>query len=82
MNDEVSQKDSPIGLYRDPESGNFAGAIDVQQANAFVRVGFKLVEEGREAAQTTEKELAKLKNPPEHDSEDDGSSQGNKKGNK
>ena len=49
---------NPIGLYKDPQSGQTIGAIEEIQADAIVHLGFKLVEEGREAAMLSEKEIA------------------------
>jgi hypothetical protein len=51
---EKSTTVNPIGLYKDPESGNFMGCIEEIQADAAKRAGYVLVESGREAAMTPE----------------------------
>lgn len=63
MNDEQNPNEPAIGLYRDPESGQFIGALDANQAAAIERTGFKLFEAGREAAMTPQDELDALMNP-------------------
>jgi hypothetical protein len=70
---EVNPNEAQIGLYRDPESGNFVGCLDENQASAAIRVGFKLYEAGVDAAMRPESELDKLKNPPSHDTADEAS---------
>jgi hypothetical protein len=68
MNDEHNTNaEHPVGLYRDPESGQFVGAIDPIQADAMVRAGWVLFEAGREAAMATQEQIDVLRNPPEHD---------------
>jgi hypothetical protein len=52
-------QENPIGLYKDPQSGTFIGAIEEVQADAFVQLGYKLVEAGREAATLSDKQIAK-----------------------
>lgn len=68
-NNETSNNANPIGLYRDPESGQYIGALEEVQADAFVRVGFKLVKPGRDAAMTSETELQQLLSGPDPDRE-------------
>lgn len=57
MKDETSSSENPIGLYRDSASGTEIGAIDPVQADAYVRLGYKLVKEGREAAMKPQAEM-------------------------
>lgn len=57
---ESSTTEYPIGLYVDKESGQYVGATDPQQANAFVHVGFTLYKEGREAAEMSQKDIDAL----------------------
>lgn len=60
MNDENTSNSNPIGLYKDPRSNTYVGALDTNQANAFVRVGFEIYEEGRDAAMKSQEELDAL----------------------
>ena len=57
---ETSTKYNPIGLYYSPESGQYLGSLDEIQSDAFLRVGFKLVKEGLEAAKMTAKEITEF----------------------
>ena len=61
---EVAEKsnklENPVGLYKSEESGQYIGAVDPIQADAFVTVGFTLVKEGLEAAKMTAKEIDDL----------------------
>jgi len=43
MRNEQNPVDTPVGLYKDPESGMEIGALHEAQAAAFVRAGYKLV---------------------------------------
>lgn len=67
MNDETTNAPNPIGLYRDPESGQFVGAIDPIQADAFIQVGYKLFREGKEAAMMPQEDIDKLTPGPTRD---------------
>ena len=57
MKDETNPKDSPVGLYKDPESGKYIGALDENQASAIIKLGFKLVEAGIDAAKKTDAQI-------------------------
>ena len=58
--EKSSKKENPVGLYRSEESGQYIGALDPIQADAFVTVGFSLVKEGLDAAKMTAKEIDDL----------------------
>lgn len=58
----TEQAPNPVGLYRqtNPKMAGFGkeiGVLDPIQGDAVVRQGFELVEEGREAAMKTQKEM-------------------------
>lgn len=57
MEQETSTKNYEIGLYRHRESGQYIGAIDETQANAFRQWGYDLVAAGREAAMMSEEDI-------------------------
>lgn len=57
MNNETSNASNPIGLYKDPASGKYIGAIHEAQADAMIQQGYRLVKEGYDAAMLTEKEI-------------------------
>jgi hypothetical protein len=61
MNDESTSAVNPVGLYHDPESGQYIGAIDPIQADAFVRAGYQLHTEGRDAAMSSQEDIDALK---------------------
>ncbi len=60
MKPETSTKNNPIGLYKDPQSGAYIGALEEAQADAYVRNGFQLVQEGEDAAKMSAKAIAEL----------------------
>lgn len=60
MQNETSTAENPIGLYKDPSSGKYTGAIHPAQADAMVRQGYKLVKEGQEAAMYSEKQISEI----------------------
>jgi hypothetical protein len=80
MNDEKTTVENPIGLYRDPASGQFVGAIDPIQADAFVRTGFTLYKEGREAAMMSQETLDALVEGTSSSNDKQADSSTNKKG--
>lgn len=57
---ETASKINPIGLYKDEKSGQYLGAVEEVQADAYIRVGFTLVKEGMEAAKMTQIDIEKL----------------------
>lgn len=61
MQDETTTNGQQIGLYKDPASGQYLGAIDPIQAEAMVQQGWKLHTPGREAAESSEKDIATLR---------------------
>lgn len=54
---ETSPAQNPVGLYKQEASGKYVGCLDAAAADAAVRVGFQLVEVGRDAAMKTDAEL-------------------------
>ena len=64
MNQEKKDgPENPIGLYKDPQSGQYIGVINEIQADAVVQQGYRLVKEGHEAAVLTQAEIDKLDKP-------------------
>jgi len=70
MQDETSTRNEPIGLYRHPDSGAYIGALETAAANAYYHHGFRLVEEGADAARMTDDEIeARFNTTPQHNTE-------------
>lgn len=59
---ENSTKFNPIGLYQDPESKQYIGALDSIQADAMVQQGYKLVREARSVEDVLD--MSKVENLP------------------
>ena len=55
--------ENPIGLYKDPQSGQVIGALNEVQGDAAVRLGFTLWKEGYEFAKMTDAQIAELDKP-------------------
>lgn len=56
---------NPIGLYRQnndklPGFGSYVGVLDPIQGDAAIRQGYELIEEGRDAALKSQKDLQAL----------------------
>lgn len=60
MRDETSTAENPIGLYKDPASGKYIGAIHPAQADAMIQQGYTLIKAGSEAAMYSEKQIAEI----------------------
>lgn len=61
MNDETTTAPHPIGLYHDPASKQYVGAIDPIQADAMIQQGWVLHTAGRDAAMSSQEDIDALK---------------------